>query len=113
METRRKAAKSRRPSGARARCAPKSWFPKATPSSMLRAMLPNTRVPAERTAPPRDLEIRPKQVKAWIESLPHAQSAEAAKKMTAHLAALNRAKFDVDDRVQILEIYRSFVSTVL
>jgi len=76
-------------------------------------MLPNTRAPAERTAPPRDLEIRPKQVKAWIEALPHAQGAEAAKKMTAHLAALNRAKFDVDDRVQILETYLPFVATVL
>jgi cyclic-di-GMP-binding protein len=76
-------------------------------------MLPNTRAPAQRTAPPRDLEIRPKQVKAWIEALPHAQGAEAAKKMTAHLAALNRAKFDVDDRVQILETYLPFVATVL
>jgi len=28
------------------------------------------RVPAERVAPPRELEVRPKQVKAWLESLP-------------------------------------------
>src|SRR5260221_5746011 len=108
-----KGSKSRPPPAGLAQGAPKSWFPKANPSSMLRAMLPNTRAPAERTAPPRDLEIRPKQVKAWIEALPHAQSAEAAKKMTAHLAALNRAKVDVDDRVQILETYLPFVATVL
>lgn len=76
-------------------------------------MLTNPRAPAERTAPPRDLEIRPKQVKAWIESLPHAQSTDAATKMSAHLAALNRAKIDVDDRIQILEIYRPFATTVL
>lgn len=73
----------------------------------------NMRTPPERTAPPRELEIRPKQVKAWIESLPLAQSADAAKKMVAHLAALNRAKFDLDARLQILETYRPYAATLL
>jgi hypothetical protein len=59
------------------------------------------------------LEIRPKQVKAWIEALPLAQSIESARKMSAHLTALNRAKIDVDDRVQILEVYRPFAAVVL
>jgi hypothetical protein len=71
------------------------------------------RLPAERSPPPRELEIRPKQVKAWIESLPLAQSIEAAKKIVAHLVALNRARIDIDDRVQILDIYRPFADTLL
>jgi cyclic-di-GMP-binding protein len=78
----------------------------ATPPARLR-------MPPDRSAPPRELEIRPKQVQAWIGGLPLAQSIEAAKKMAAHLAGLNRAKFDLDDRLQILEIYRPIASTVL
>jgi hypothetical protein len=75
-------------------------------------MLTN-RMPAERTAPPRELEIRPKQVKAWIEALPLAQSVEAARKMADHLAALNRARIDLEARLQILDAYRPFAATTL
>ena len=71
------------------------------------------RLPAERSAPPRDLEIRPKQTRAWLEALPLAQSIDAAKKMVAHLSALNRAKIDADDRVQILDAYRPIAGNVL
>ena len=74
---------------------------------------PRPPAPAERSAPPRDLEIRPKQVRAWIESLPLAQSLDTAKKLVTHLVAVNRAKVDVDDRVQILDIYRPVANTVL
>jgi hypothetical protein len=70
-------------------------------------------MPVERTAPPRELEIRPRQVRAWIESLPLAQTIDAARKMAEHLAALNRSKIDLDDRLQILEHYRPFAATVL
>jgi hypothetical protein len=70
------------------------------------------RVPAERAAPPKDLEIRPKQVKAWLESLPLAQTFDSARKLAEHLAALNRSRMDLDERVQVLEIYRP-VSLVL
>lgn len=77
------------------------------------ALPASVRMTSERSAPPRELEIRPKQVKAWIEALPLAQSVEAARKMSAHLTALNRAKVDVDDRVQILEVYRPFATMVL
>ncbi len=79
----------------------------------MNAPLASQRVPAERSAPPRELEVRPKQVKAWIESLPLAQSVEASRKMSAHLAAVNRAKIPADDRVQILDTYRPFAATVL
>ena len=70
-------------------------------------------LPAERVAPPKDLEIRPKQVKAWIESLPLAQSLDASRKLCAHLAALNRAKLDVDTRLQILDVYRPIAAVAL
>ena len=74
---------------------------------------PALSVPSERTAPPKDLEIRPKQVKAWVESLPLAQSLDASRKLCAHLAALNRAKVDVDTRLQILDVYRPVALTAL
>src|SRR5438132_2965705 len=75
--------------------------------------LSTLRAPAERTPPPRDLEIRPKQVKAWIESLPLGQSLEAAKKLVAHMTALNRAKMDIDNRVELLGVYRPVATTLL
>lgn len=74
--------------------------------------MPPSSILSDRTAPPKDLEIRPKQVKAWIESLPMAQAIDSCKKVCVHLAAMNRAKFDLDDRVQILEIYRPFVAVL-
>ncbi|HEX3062286.1 MAG TPA: hypothetical protein VHP55_06430 [Usitatibacter sp.] len=77
------------------------------------ALPASIRAPAERTAPPRDLEVRPKQVKAWLEGLPLARCAEAAQQMSAHLGALNRAKLETDDRVQILESYRAVAATIL
>lgn len=67
----------------------------------------------ERAAPPKDLEIRPKQVKAWIDSLPLAQSMDSARKMSAHLAQLNRSKVDSDSRLAILEAYRAPAATAL
>jgi len=70
-------------------------------------------VPAERAAPPKDLEIRPKQVKAWIDSLPLQQSLDASRKLCAHLAALNRSKIDTEARLQILDIYRPVASLAL
>ena len=74
---------------------------------------PLLRMPPERSPPPRELEIRPKQVKAWIESLPLAQPLDAAKQLAAHLASINRSKIDLDDRIQILDSYRAVATTVL
>ena len=67
----------------------------------------------ERAAPPKDLEVRPKQVKAWIDSLPLAQSMDSARKMTVHLAQLNRAKVDLETRLAILDAYRAPAATAL
>lgn len=64
------------------------------------------RIPTERVAPPKDLDLRPRQAKAWVESLPLSQSAEAGRAILANLCALNRAKVEFDDRMQILEAYR-------
>jgi hypothetical protein len=79
----------------------------------MNAPLTSQRVPAERSAPPRELEVRPKQVKAWLDTLALGQSVEAARKMSAHLGGLNRAKVAVDDRIQILDTYRTYAHTVL
>ena len=70
------------------------------------------RVPAERIAPPRDLELRPKQARAWVESLPLSQSAEAGRKILANLCAINRTKVEFDDRLQLYETYRPVAEVV-
>ena len=76
-------------------------------------MMPDLSLPTDSAAPPKDLEVRPRQVKAWLQSLPLAQSVEAAKKVCAHLAAINRARLDLDDRMQILEAYRPIAAVLL
>jgi hypothetical protein len=70
-------------------------------------------VPASRGTPPKDLEVRPKQVKAWADALPLAQSVDAARQIRDHIAALNRSKIEADDRIQILQNYRSVIAVVL
>jgi cyclic-di-GMP-binding protein len=70
-------------------------------------------VPTERAAPPKSLEIRPKHAKAWVESLPLSQSAEAAKQILASLGAMNRSNIGYDDRLQLLETYRPIAGVVL
>lgn len=70
-------------------------------------------VPAERAAPPKDLEIRPKQAKAWLDALPLAQSVEAARQIRAKLAAMSRSKIELEDRVQLLEAYRPVLAVIL
>lgn len=67
----------------------------------------------ERAAPPKDLEIRPKQVKAWIESLPLQQGAEATRQLGAQLVALNRVRLDPETRIQILDICRPVAAALL
>ena len=67
----------------------------------------------DRAAPPKDLEVRPKQVKAWIEALPLAQSMDSSRKMATHLAQLARAKLDMETRLAILDAYRGPATTAL
>ena len=75
-------------------------------------MPPDLSIPA-RTPPPKELEIRPKPLKAWIEALPLQQSMDAGRRLCTHLAAVNRAKLDTDARLEILDIYRPFATLVL
>ena len=70
-------------------------------------------IPGERAAPPKDLEVRPRQVRAWVESLPLAQASEATRQLCAHMAAVNRARVPVDDRLSILEAYRPVAAVLL
>ena len=57
----------------------------------------------QRTAAPKELEVRPKPSIAWIAGLPLAQPLESARKLASHTEALNSVKLDADDRIQILE----------
>ena len=70
-------------------------------------------VPAGRSAPPKDLEIRPKQAKAWIESLPLAQCIDSGRKIAANLAAMNRSKLELDDRLALVEVYRPIAAVAI
>lgn len=76
-------------------------------------MPPALSVPVERNAPPKDLELRPKQLKAWLESLPMAHALDAGRKLANHLAAVNRSKVELEIRLQILEIYRPVAAIAL
>ena len=69
-------------------------------------------VSVPRAAAPKDLEVRPKQVKAWLEGLPLANALEAARQLRDHLASLNAARIEPDDRLQILQAYRAITQTV-
>jgi hypothetical protein len=70
-------------------------------------------VPAERAIPPKDLEIRPRQAKAWVDALPVAQPLDAARKLAAYLATINRSKVGLEDRIQILDASRPMATTIL
>lgn len=70
-------------------------------------------VPAARTEPGKDLEIRPKQVKAWLDAMPMAQPVDPARKVLAHVSALNRSKVDTEIVLQILDVYRPTMAVLL
>jgi hypothetical protein len=58
---------------------------------------------------PRDLkalELRPSEVKAWLDSLPLERTAGSAHELVDYLVALNGSTLDIDERVQILELCR-------
>ena len=70
-------------------------------------------IAVDRTAPAHDLEIRPRQVKRWIESLPLGVTFESGRHLARHLAAINRATVDVDARLEILEAHRQAAGPIL
>src|SRR5687767_6639139 len=69
--------------------------------------------PSPRAAPPRALELRPRQFKLWIESLPLAHALEAGAKLREHITAMNAARLETDDRLQILGQYQAVAGVVL
>jgi hypothetical protein len=77
------------------------------------AMALELRIPTERAAPPKDLELRPRQARSWVESLPLSQSVEAGRRILANLCAINRCKVEFDDRLQLLEAYRPVAHVVI
>src|SRR5436190_9530121 len=89
-----------------------TFVPGSKPRGRTKTMATLT-VPATRGAPPKTLEVRPKQVRAWADALPLAQSGDAARQVRDHLAGLNAARIDPDDRAQILINYRPIVAVLL
>ncbi len=70
-------------------------------------------VPAALQNSARGLEIRPKQARAWIESLPLTKINESGRQVYEHLVALNRAKLPAEERLALLEVYRPVLTTLL
>ncbi len=53
------------------------------------------------------IEVYPKQARAWLAALPIANSLEAARKIYRSLYALNRNTLTVQDRLELMELYRN------
>lgn len=70
-------------------------------------------LPVERAEPPPELEIRPRNVKRWIDSLDPNITFESGRAMLRHLAGINRASFDVGSRIEILDAYRPAIDRIL
>jgi len=71
------------------------------------------RIPVEIDAPPAGLELRPRQVKRWIEAQPLNVTFETGRQLTRHLAASNRARVEADARIEILDAHRAAASQML
>jgi hypothetical protein len=70
-------------------------------------------VPDSTAALPKDIEANPKKARAWVESLPLTKTLDSAKTITRNIEAFNRAKMSAEDRVELLEAYRSVVLVLL
>ena len=73
----------------------------------------NLVIPVERSDPPADLEIRPRDVKRWIASLDPNITFESGRAMLRHLSQVNRSTLDVGTRIEILDAYRPSVDRIL
>jgi cyclic-di-GMP-binding protein len=70
-------------------------------------------IPVARAEPAPELEIRPKNVKRWIDTLDPNITFESGRAMLRHLAGVNRANVDVGSRIEILDGYRPAVDRIL
>ena len=68
---------------------------------------------ARRAGAAKELEIGPREVKAWVEALPLSRTVEASRKLRDHLRVLQRASLGQDDLAEVLEICRPVVLRVL
>jgi cyclic-di-GMP-binding protein len=73
----------------------------------------NLSVPVSVKSLPKDIETNPKRARAWIEALPLTQLFDSAHSAVRALDAINRARLSVDDRLDIVEGYRSVLDTLL
>ncbi len=60
----------------------------------------------------RGLEVRPKQLKSWIESLPLSQILESAKQIHDSLRLYNRSKIETDVRREIFDVIEPTLHTI-
>ena len=70
-------------------------------------------VPAASQNSAKGMEMRPKQAKAWIISLPLTKTLESGRAVLEHLVALNRTKVAPDERVELMEAYVPVIRTLL
>ncbi len=70
-------------------------------------------VPAPVQALPKDFETKPKQAKSWVESLPLTKTFETGRVLLLHITTLNRSKLSADERLELMEIYRPVLLTLL
>lgn len=70
-------------------------------------------VPAPIQAMPKEIETKPKQARAWAESLPLTKPAEAARVLLDQLTTINRSKFGGEERLELMEAYRPVILTLL
>jgi len=70
-------------------------------------------IPALQGASGVAVEIRPKQVKEWLDALPLANSFEAARKLADALVASRGARLGEDARLKFLEQYRHTIRVLL
>jgi hypothetical protein len=69
--------------------------------------------PIAHTPPSPELEIRPRHVKRWIDSLPLDVTFETGRALRRHLVGINTATIDVGARTEILDAHRSAIATLL
>ncbi len=58
-------------------------------------------------------EVRPKQVQAWVETLPLTQVFESTRSINRALTELNRSRLSDEDRLRLIEIYYPSIKTLL
>lgn len=70
-------------------------------------------VPAPVQALPKDIETKPKLAKSWVEALPLTKTVEAGRILLEHITTLNRSKMSADERLELMEVYRPVLFTLL